>query len=81
MSLYSQLDIQANVKFDTTLKVIIIWLIKVTNADSFFFFSIFLFNNSIVIKIGEEDLSTSSPNKEEKIMPLSYNTFDNKGEY
>ena len=38
-------------------------------------------NNLIVTTIEKRDLNSSSPNKEEKVMPLSYNAFDNEGEY
>ena len=48
------------------------------NAESFFF-SFFYKNNLIVTTIEKRDLNSSSPNKEEKVMPLNYKIFNNEG--
>ena len=49
--------------------------------QTLFFFPFFFLTIQWLQKLGKRYLNSSSPNKEEKVMPLTYNTFDNEGEY
>ena len=54
-------------------------LVNWSNECRIFFFSFFYKNNLIVTTIDKRDLNSSSPNKEEKVMPLNYKIFNNEG--